>query len=463
MRELFRMQRRILDQVILIIKLSVLDKKAKWLHTSDDGTVWIITPDDQIWFKPHVTASCATGKQWYQVTLGQYIIDDPSIIESTSNFFNSVGSAYRSARMTEYLRNAGKGLLQCTKDMALSLFRDGGSPKQIYCNTKSGLWLLDTRNALHGCRGQATGAYWDMVCPTGTAKSATWRDVTTGLAGYIWAIQPNGDLTCFHPNGPSYNVECPSPRGLDFISGSPNGVWCFASEHNSKVYMRDGISEEYPQGFAWTKLSLHSQEMGSIKHLSVGRITVWAVDGSGQVWIRIGSLAGDESSVLSQAWLPLDNPKHIEFVSVEVNCMDSMVWAIDIKGCVYARAGVSEDFLVGEQWREVEGVTLKSVCLSTYLVYGLCTSDEIVCRFGVSEMNCIGDYWKKVPGSFPKISVNSAGELWAINDEEKLYARKMKCLAFLRGEGREEEKSGELVVDSVTLGEEDDEADWEML
>ena len=445
------------------MKFSILDKKAKWLHMSDDGTVWIITPDDQIWFKTHVTASCATGEEWYQVTLGQYIIDDPSIIQSTFNFFNSVGSAYRSARTTEYLRNTAKGLLQSTRDMAWSCVAKDGSPKQIYCNTQSGLWLLDTKNALHGCRGQATGAYWDIVCPSGTAKSATWRDVTTGLAGYIWAIQPNGDLTCFHPKGPSYNVESPSSRGVDFVCGSPNGLWCFVSEHNSKVYIRDGISEEYPQGFAWTTLSLHNQNMGNIKHLSIGRITVWAVDNSGQVWIRIGSLAGDESSVLSQAWLPLENPKNTEFVSVEVNCADSMVWAIDIKGCVYARDGVREDFLVGQQWREVQGVALKSVCLSSYLVYGLSTSGEIVCRFGVSELNCIGDYWKNVPGCFPQIEVNSVGELWAIDDQDKLCARKMKCLAFLRGE-QEGQGGGDHGVDSGSPDDGgDDDAEWEML
>ena len=440
----------------------VLDKKAKWLNMSDDGTVWIITPDDQIWFKPRVTASCPAGEKWYQVTLGQYIIDDPSIVESTFNFFYSVGSAYRNARTAEYLRNTAKGILQSTKDMAFSLFRDGGTPKQIYCNMQSGVWLLDTRNALHACRGHATGAYWDMVCPTGTAKSAKWRCVTTGLAGYIWAIQPNGDFTCFHPKGPSYNVECPS-RGVDFATGSPHGLWCFVTEHNSKVNIRDGISEEYPQGFAWTSLSLGHQEIGNIKHLSVGRITVWAVDTSGQVWIRIGSVAGDESNVLSQAWLPLDTPKNTEFVSVEVNCMDSMVWAVDTKGGVYARDGVKEDFLVGQQWREVQGVTLKSVCLSGYLVYGLCTTGEIVCRFGVSEVNCVGDYWKKIPGCFPRISVNSAGELWAISDDERLYARKMKCLVFLRGE----EEGGEDVAGAGSQGDgegdDDGGGDWELI
>ena len=429
--------------------------------------MWIITPDDQIWFKPHVTP---TEEEWYQVTLGQYIIDDPSILESTFNFFHSVGSAYRSARTTEYLRHAAKGLFQSTKDMAFSLFRDGGTPKQIYCNMQSGVWLLDTRNALHACRGQITGAYWDMVCPTGTAKSATWRNVTTGLAGYIWAIQPNGDFTCFHPKGPSYNVEGPSSRVVDFISGSPNGLWCLVTEHNSKVYLRDGISDDYPQGFAWTSLSLRSQEIGDVKHVSVGGITVWAVDNSGQIWMRVGDVGGDEKSALAQAWLPLDNPENIEFASVEVNCSDSMVWAIDIKGGVYSREKVRENFLVGQAWREVEGVTLKSVCLSAYLVYGLCISGEMVCRFGVSEENCVGDYWKKIPGCFSQISVNSAGELWAISEDKKLYARQMKSLMFLRREGKEEGKEegkdkGECVVDSGGHDEKsgDDEGDWELL
>ena len=445
-----------------IFTFFVLDKKAKWLHMSGDGTVWIITPDDQIWFRPRVSASCPSGEEWYQVTLGQYIIDDPSILESTVNFFSSVGSAYRSSRTTEYLRHTAKGLIQSTKDMACSLFKDGGLPKQIYCNVQSGVWLLDTGNALHACRGHVTGAYWDMICPTGTAKSVTWRCVTTGLAGYIWAIQPNGDFTCFHPRGPSYNVECPSSRSVDFVRGSPDGLWCFVAEHNSKLYLRDGISEDYPQGFAWTSLPLEQQVIGNIKHLSVGRLTVWAVDSNGQVWLRIGSLAGDDSHVLSQAWLPLDNPKHLEFVNVEVNCQDSMVWAVDAKGGVYARDGVKENFLVGQQWREVEGVTLKSVCLSSYLVYGLCTSGEIVCRFGVSEDNCIGDYWKKIPGCFPQISVNSAGELWAIGDDKKLHARKMKCLVFLREQGGGDKVSdGENHSDGEDAG--DDGGDWELI
>jgi hypothetical protein len=141
-----------------------------------------------------------------------------------------------------------------------------------------------------------------------------------------------------------------------------------------------------------------------------------------------------------------------------------MVWAVDAKGGVYARDGVKESFLVGEQWREVKGVTLKSVCLSSYLVYGLCTNGEIVCRFGVSEDNCIGDYWKKIPGCFPQISVNSAGELWAIGDEKKLHVRKMKCLVFSREQGGGEKVAATSAVnhsDGESAG--DDGGDWELI
>lgn len=420
-----------------------------------DGTLWTITLDDVIWFKPQAS----TEEVWYQVTLGQYIIDDPSLFESTYNFISSVGSAYRNARTSEYLCQAAKGLLQSTKDMALSLFRDGGSPKQICCDPHSGVWLLDTKNALHACRGHVTGGCWEMVCPTGTARSSTWRDFTTGLANYVWAIQPTGDLTCFHPKGPSYNVEGPSNRDLNFVSGSPHGLWCFSTQNNTKVYIRDGVSKDYPQGFAWVSLHLRKQEIRSIKHMSVGKVTVWSVDNDGQVWVRVGNVAGEECRGLTQAWLPIDNPEKIVFANVEVNSTDLIVWGTDVHGVVYARDGVKETFMVGEQWRQVKGVNLKRLCLSRYLVYGISTAGELVCRYGVSEMNCVGDYWKKVPGSYSKISVDSAGELWAIDEEEKLHHRKIKFLTFVR----EEHKACQNDLDAVKENDAVDEDEWEMI
>jgi hypothetical protein len=55
--------------------------------------------------------------------------------------------------------------------------------------------------------------------------------------------------------------------------------------------------------------------------------------------------------------------------------------------------------------------------------------------------------------------------LWAISDDEKLYARKMKCLVFLRGEGNEGEGGGEDVADggSHDEGDGDDGGDWELI
>lgn len=438
--------------------------KAKWLSMSDDGTIWIITPDDHIWFNPGVSTSSPTGEAWYQVTLGDYIIDDPSIVGSAVNFFHSMGSAYRSARTTEYLRHAAKGFIQSTKDMAFSLFRDGGSPSKIYCNMKGGVWLLDTKNALHACRGQVTGAYWKLVCPTGTAQSVTWCRVSSGFGDYVWALQPNGELTCFNPKGPSYNVTAPSSAAdLDFITSSPHGVWCFGSRNPARIYIREGIADGYPQGFAWLSMKLHEQEIKSVKHLSIGGITVWAVDDRGKVWIRIGSVGGDQSNVLSQAWLPLDGPPHAEMIAVEVNARDSMVWSIDTKGNVYARYGIEENYLVGHGWREVSGATLNSVRLSSCVVYGLCTNGEIVCRFGVSPKNCVGDYWKKLPGDFAQISVNISGELWGISHEGRLFVRNTKCL-FGKVAPKEVKENDSKENETHLVDEADgDELDWELL
>lgn len=345
-----------------------------------------------LWFT-NVTHENPTGNSWYQVSLGQYLMQNRSLLE-----------------------------------VLWSWVLRGDDVKLLTASPKAGVWLLGSGNSIQSSRGHLLGTRWDAVTPQGIAQSVFWTYLSAGsyrgAAGHVWALQPNGELMCFQPGARPLIVEPPQGKVLKLISASCNNLWGIT--HNFKVVQRTGISETCPQGFGWVELGLQQFGVGKVFHLSCGSLSTWAVDDMGSVWLRIGKEDSSDPSV-TQAWIPVDgNPlPGCRFAKVEVSPADRVVWAVDDRNNVYARHNVTPSYPIGTSWEVVPGTGVRDLAISQYMVWATCPNGDIVCRYGVSEEdNCLGHYWKKVPGNFELISVTPDDELWAIDQNGKLFQRK---------------------------------------
>lgn len=361
------------------------------------GWSWIVDNKGSLWFTDKVTHQSPIGCEWYQVSLGQYLMQDKSLL-----------------------------------DTLWSWVRRGDETNLVTASPKAGLWILGKNGSLHSSRGHLLGGQWHPIAPAGVAKSVFWSYISargyneTEKKGYLWALQPSGELICFQPGSRTLSVE--SPRTvIKLVTASKQTVWGIT--HNFKVVQRLGVIEDLcPQGVSWKSVELSSFSVGRICHISSGTLCTWAVDQDGGIWLRIGEVEKVDELV-SQAWIPIEGeplPGN-RFVKVAVSPDDLIVWALDDRFNVYARRDVKQNFQVGTSWDVVPGTIVKDICISEgHFVWAVCANGDIACRYGVKPSHPLGDYWKKIPGNFEHLSVTPDGELWAINLNGQLFCRKTK-------------------------------------
>lgn len=367
----------------------------RWACLKIYGWSWIVDNKGSLWFTDKVTHESPMGCEWYQVSLGQYLMQEKSIL-----------------------------------DTLWSWVRRGDETKLVTASSKAGLWILGKNGTLHSSRGHLLGGRWQPISPAGVAKSVFWSYISargynaTEGTGHIWALQPSGELICFQPGSRTLSVE---PPVIKLVAASSQTVWGIT--HNFKVVQRLGVMEDLcPQGVKWKSVELSSFSVGRVCHISSGTLCTWAVDESGGIWLRIGEVEKTDQLV-SQVWLAIEGeplPGN-RFVKVAVSPDDAIVWALDDRFNVYARRNVTQNFQVGTSWEVVPGTIVKDVCISSgYVVWAVCANGDIACRYGVKESHPLGDYWKKMTGNFEHISVTPDGELWAINFNGQLFCRKTK-------------------------------------
>ena len=364
---------------------------ASYVTLGPKGVCWIIDKDGKIWFNLEISEENFFGGKWYELSVGEYLVQDPTVLSTVVSFF-----------------------------------KRGNEPKILAGNDISGIWILGKYGSLHAARGHLLGTRWDLTVPIAMAPSTFWTCVSaqgaTGNGGFIWALQPNGDLHCFRPESRSSVVQPPPKTVLKFISASPRSLW--ALTNNQDVYIRRGISETAPQGLKWMVVNMCSMGSERICSIACGILVVWAVDFHGNVWFQMGK-EDNRKGMFSPAWIQVEGSPFdgCRFTKVAVGTNDCMVWAVDDKNNVYARRDVSESFLIGTSWEVVAGTGAKDIAISDNLVWALCPNGNIVCRFGISVKNFVGDYWKTVPGCFEHISVSADDELWGIDRQGQLYKR----------------------------------------
>lgn len=377
--------------------IDVVEIPTRWACLKIYGWSWIVDNKGSLWFTDKVTHESPMGCEWYQVSLGQYLMQDRTLL-----------------------------------DTLWSWVRRGDEAKLITASPKAGIWILGKNGSLNSARGHLLGGHWQSITPNGTAKSVFWSCISA--RGYyseqgngkLWALQPSGDVICFKPGGRTVAVESPSTV-LKLVAASHRTVWGIS--HNFRVVQRLGVMEDLcPEGMDWKVVELSSFQVGRVCHISSGTLCTWAVDESGSVWLRIGDIEKTDTSV-SQVWLQVDGEPSMgcRFVKVAVSPDDAIVWALDDRFNVYARRNVAPNFQVGTSWELVPGTPVKDICISLgHMVWAVCANGDIACRYGVTESYPLGNYWKKVPGNFELISVTPDGELWAINLNGQLFRRKTK-------------------------------------
>ncbi|XP_065660832.1 tectonin beta-propeller repeat-containing protein 2 [Hydra vulgaris] len=353
---------------------------------------WIIDCDHGVWFNEDITKENPLGGTWYQLSLGDHQSAEISLFSST-----------------------------------LSYFRKGNEPKMIIANDIAGVIILGKQGTLHIAHGHLLGTRWEPAIPSHMSESSCWTCVTAGGAdmnrGFIWAMQPNGLLFCYKPNGQSYNVHPPAKVVLKYCSAGPRSLWALTA--GPDVYVRIGISDVCAQGLKWLKVNMIGLENKRLNSICCGNFVVWSVDFEGNVWFQISRSEDRSINGFSPVWIsvegcPLDGSK---FVNIVVGPDDRIVWACDDMNNVYTRKDISENFWIGTSWELVSESSCKDLAISKNHVWGLCPNGDVLCRFGVSHSNVMGDYWKKVPGNFEQISVSANDELWGIDRQGHLYQR----------------------------------------
>ncbi|KAM4625057.1 tectonin beta-propeller repeat-containing protein 2 [Polymixia lowei] len=393
----------------------------------DGGTAWALDTSGSLWFRTGVSPSSPQGhdQHWWQISISDYVVfDQGSLFQTLLHATQSVATVTKAPveRVAECLRVAF--LSQHTQCQ----------PSLVSANA-TGVWIASGRNHLHVAKGSLVGTFWQNVVPRGTVSSTRWTSITSSPLSHregslLWLAQSRKDLFCvWDQDGelrPS-SVPLPPQVELNQLSACADALWGLDS--HGCVHIRT-LSPTCPTGLTWSRLDL--SQLGPVRLVSVscGSQNVWAVDGQGMVYFRVGTQPLNPSMMLP-AWICIEPPVQpvgVQLLSVHTSPNDRLLWALDNRGSVYVRTGLSEEMPVGTSWEQVPGLAASQLVLSVRTVWVRCPNGDVARRYGVSIRNPAGDYWKKVPGTTHCLAVSLQDELWAVTVSGGLCHRLTKTL-----------------------------------
>ncbi|GIY79553.1 hypothetical protein CDAR_482752 [Caerostris darwini] len=319
--------------------------------------------------------------------------------------------------------NLPKAVLKALNNETLSTLIRG---KQHIClsTSPSGIWFCKTLdNALYSNQKNIIGHNWESVIPPSTASATKWLLISAaGIScsqGPIWCMDSTGELFCMSFSTNSLiAVELPVIPGVQSIIPTPNSLWLLSQD--GMVFIRRGITPNCPEGVWWQAMDL--AQLGSEQIIDIGCSfeVSWACTNQGRTLVRLGTLCPSSQRKLPQAWIPLNiEPEEIASPIMEkvyVGPLGQPVWALDTKGNVYVREGVTSNMPIGKNWTLIPELQAKSLCISKSAVWLLKCSGKIFRRFGITEKNPCGDYWKQIPGVMDFLSVTEDDDLWGLKD-----------------------------------------------
>ncbi|KAM7375642.1 hypothetical protein PAMP_005437 [Pampus punctatissimus] len=388
----------------------------------DDGTAWALDASGSLWFRTGISSSRPHGDDdhWWQISISDYVVfDQGSLFQTLLQATQSVATVTRAPveRVVAFLSQYS----QC-------------QPSLVSANG-SGVWVASGRNQLHLARGSLVGTFWQNVVPRGTVSATRWTFITSSAVPnregtFLWLAQSRKDLFCvWDQDGelrPS-SVPLPPEVELTHLSACRDALWGLDS--HGRVSIRT-LSPSCPTGIHWTSLDL--SQLGGVRLVSVscGSQNVWAADSRGVIYFRVGTQPLNPSMMLP-AWIHIDPPVQpvgVQLISIQTSPNDRLLWALDNRGSVFVRIGLSDEMPVGTDWELVPGLAVSQLVLSSRTVWVRCVNGDLARRYGVSDRNPAGDYWKKIPGNANWLTVTPEDELWAVTLIGGLSRRLTKLL-----------------------------------
>ncbi|XP_029568931.1 tectonin beta-propeller repeat-containing protein 2 isoform X1 [Salmo trutta] len=415
----------------------------------ENNTAWALDTSGSLWFRTGVTARKPQGEDdhWWQVSITDYVVFDQgslfqTLIQATQNM--AIATKAPVERVAECLRMAFLSQqFQC-------------QPILVSSNT-SGVWIAPGRNNFHVAKGSLSGMFWQGVVPRGTVSATKWAFVYSSAVlskegSFLWLGQSRKDLFCvwdqdgqMHPT----TVQLPQDTEMVQLSACRDALW--GLDQHGRVHIRT-LSTSCPTGMHWNLLDLSQLDQVRLVSVSCGSQNVWACDGCGMVYFRVGTQPFNPSMMLP-AWIciePPEQPLGVHFTRIHTSPNDSMLWAMDNRGNIHVRMGITDEMPVGTDWEHIPGLQASQLVLSVKTVWVRCPNGEVARRYGITDKNPAGDYWKKIPGLLNWLTVTPMDELWAVSVSGGLRHRLTKTLVHntvnshvntgsLRGEDLEEE------------------------
>ncbi|XP_053269232.1 tectonin beta-propeller repeat-containing protein 1 isoform X1 [Pleuronectes platessa] len=148
-----------------------------------------------------------------------------------------------------------------------------------------------------------------------------------------------------------------------------------------------------------------------------GRLSLWAVSLQGKVWFREGIYhQNPEGSVWEEVSLPGE--------VVQVSCgPGDLVWAVLWEGQLIVREGISRDYPKGSSWVMVDSpspdVGATHVAVGNNVVWVLTKDNKVWFRRGVNSHNPCGSGWISMIGEMIMINVGLNDQVWGISCDDR--------------------------------------------
>ncbi|XP_022528323.2 tectonin beta-propeller repeat-containing protein 2 [Astyanax mexicanus] len=419
----------------------------------ENNTLWALDTIGSLWFRTGITTKKPQGEDehWWQVSITDYVVFEQSgLFQTLIQATQSVATATKAPveRVAERLR------------VAFLSQQSQCQPSLVSANN-SGVWIASGRNDFHVAKGSLVGTFWRTIVPRGTASATKWAFVFSSAVpgkegSFLWLGQSRKDLFCIWDQDLQMRpltVQLPPDLEMVQLSACRDALW--GLDNHGRVHIRT-LSPSCPTGMHWTPLDLSQLGRLRLISFSCGSQNVWACDTSGMVHFRVGTQPLNPSMMLP-AWIciePPEQPVGVHLVRVQTSPNDRMLWALDSRGNVHVRTGITEEMPVGTAWEHIPGLQASQLVLSTRTAWVRCHNGEVARRYGISEKNPAGDYWKKVPGLVNWLAVTPLDELWAVTPAGVLTQRLTKTLPHNAGKNH---------GNTGSLSGEELEEEWEVI
>ncbi|KAJ7990937.1 hypothetical protein DPEC_G00292060 [Dallia pectoralis] len=423
------------------------------ISLGENNTAWALDTSGSLWFRTGVTGNKPQGEDdhWWQVSITDYVVfDQGSLFQTLIQATQSVATATKAPveRVAECLRVA-------------FLSQQSQCQPSLVSSNATGVWIASGRNDFHVARGSLSGTFWQGVVPRGTVSATKWAFVYSSAVlakegSFLWLGQSKKDLFCvwdqdgqMHPN----TVQLPQDIEMGQLSACRDALW--GLDQHGRVHIRT-LSASCPTGMHWNLLDL--SQLGQVRLISIscGSQNVWACDSYGMVYFRVGTQHLNPSMMLP-AWIciePPEQPIGVHLITVHTSPNDHMLWAMDNRGNVHVRTGITDEMPVGTDWEHIPGLQASQLVLSVRTVWVRCPNGEVARRYGITDKNPAGDYWKKIPGLVNWLTVTPMDELWAVSVSGRLSNRLTKTLVHNTVKSH---------ANTGSLSGEDLEEEWEVI